>query len=77
MVFTVQDTVLTKLEHGRHVLCEKPIGLTADQAEEMADFAKEMVHPSLLSLSVCVSFISLSGGPGRGYGQPFYFIFLV
>jgi predicted dehydrogenase len=37
-----RDTVLTMLEHGKHVLCEKPIGLTADQAEEMADFAKEM-----------------------------------
>lgn len=39
-----QDTVLTMLEHGKAVLCEKPIGLTGSQAEEMADFAKEMVR---------------------------------
>jgi predicted dehydrogenase len=39
----LQDTVLTMLEHGKAVLCEKPIGLTGGQAEEMADFAKEMV----------------------------------
>ena len=32
------------LEHGKAVLCEKPIGLTGGQAEEMADFAKEMVR---------------------------------
>ncbi len=38
------------LEHGKHVLCEKPIGLTADQAEEMADFAKEMVNAHLTVL---------------------------
>jgi predicted dehydrogenase len=37
-----RDTVLTMLEHGKAVLCEKPIGLTGGQAEEMADFAKEM-----------------------------------
>lgn len=34
---------MTMLEHGKAVLCEKPIGLTGGQAEEMADFAKEMV----------------------------------
>jgi Oxidoreductase family, NAD-binding Rossmann fold len=45
----LQDTVLTMLEHGKAVLCEKPIGLTGGQAEEMADFAKEMVCACVLT----------------------------
>src|SRR6185503_17621951 len=33
------------LEAGKHVLCEKPIGLSAAEARELADAAKQ--HPRL------------------------------
>ena len=32
------------LEAGKHVLCEKPIGLTAAQAQELLDAARERPH---------------------------------
>ena len=45
------------LEHGKAVLCEKPIGLTGGQAEEMADFAKEMVRMKCVHATSDVIFL--------------------
>lgn len=49
------------LEHGKAVLCEKPIGLTGDQAEEMADFAKEMVSFAAALLMESSGFLYRTG----------------
>ncbi|MBE6556212.1 MAG: Gfo/Idh/MocA family oxidoreductase, partial [Ruminococcaceae bacterium] len=35
------DTLLKALQAGKHVLCEKPLCVTAEQAAEVADLAKE------------------------------------
>lgn len=35
------ENVLSALDHGKHVLCEKPLGLSADQVVEMTAFANE------------------------------------
>lgn len=36
-----KEWVIRALEAGKHVLCEKPIGLTADEAREMQQVAKQ------------------------------------
>ncbi len=36
-----KEWVIRSLEVGKHVLCEKPIGLTADEAREMQQVAKQ------------------------------------
>lgn len=41
-----KEWVIRALEAGKHVLCEKPIGLTADEAREMQQVAKQ--HNRLL-----------------------------
>lgn len=41
-----KEWVIRALEAGKHVLCEKPIGLTADEAREMQQVAK--LHNRLL-----------------------------
>ena len=35
--------VLMMLDAGKHVLCEKPITLTAGQAQELVDAARDKV----------------------------------
>jgi predicted dehydrogenase len=33
--------VMSALEHGKHVICDKPLGLTATQARQMSDAARQ------------------------------------
>jgi predicted dehydrogenase len=35
------DDVLTAVAHGKHVLCEKPMGLNADECHQMVDAARK------------------------------------
>ena len=44
------------LNHGKHVLCEKPLGMNYAEAKEMIDLAKEK---KLFLMEVCTYHLSL------------------
>lgn len=46
--------VLTAIEHGKHVLCEKPIAMNADEAERMVAAARK--QGILLGVAQCFRF---------------------
>jgi len=49
--FAHKQPVIEALEAGKHVLCEKPFAMNAQEAEAMADAA----HQTGLGLAVCCS----------------------
>lgn len=48
-----KDVVLQALSHGKHVLCEKPMGVTKREVEEIIRYAKQK---QLFVMEVCIQF---------------------
>ncbi len=60
---THYEYIKSALEHGKHVLCEKPMVLDMGQAEEVFDYAKErgLVLIEGIKTAYCPGFSSLLG----------------
>lgn len=65
---THYDYIKSALEHGKHVLCEKPMVLRREQAEELFQYAKahELVLLECIKTAYCPGFNKLLGVVSSG-----------
>jgi len=65
---THYDYAKAALEHGRHVICEKPLALDRAQAEELFSYAKEhhLIFMEGIKTAYCPGFHRLLGVVGSG-----------
>lgn len=63
---THKEIVLQALDHGKHVLCEKPMGVNAIEVEEMIRFARQrklfLMEVSLLICKITVELLATQNG---------------